>query len=238
MAPDGTASPVASTRRRRLHPGDDRGRVAAVLFGIAAVGAVVVLGVAVLSGGGLLPRLTNPFQERTIDRSQPVLLESIQDLSRYTAASGNFEVVIDIEQDRQFLPDLLFGERTLFVAAGTVDAYVDFSTITEEALTVDEEARTVHVALPWPELGPPNLDHQRSYVFAVRRGIVNRLGDLFGGGDDDARQRMLVLAEQRIAEAATESELRDRAAANTRQMLEGLLRSLGYDEVTVTFVRP
>ncbi len=233
---DGSAPPATPARRRpRLR--DDGGRVASVLFGIAAVGAVVVLGAVVFSGDGVLPRLTNPFQERTVDRSQPVLLQSIQDLSRYTAASGNFEVVIDIEEDRQFLPDLLFGERILFVAAGTVDAYVDFSTITEEALTVDEAARAVHVELPWPELGSPNLDHQRSYVFAVRRGIVNQLGDFFGGSDDDARQRVLVLAEQRIAQAAEESELRERAAANTRQMLEGMLRSLGYEEVTVTFVR-
>ena len=48
----------------------------------------------------------------------------------------------------------------------------------------------------------------------------------------------LVLAEQRIAEAAAESELRDRAQGNTRRMLEGMFSSLGFEVGTITFVTP
>jgi hypothetical protein len=38
--------------------------------------------------------------------------------------------------------------------------------------------------------------------------------------------------------AAAESELRAQAERNTRAMLEGMLRSLGYTEVSVTFRDP
>ncbi len=70
----------------------------------------------------LLPGLHNPFSERDVDRSQPVILQSIQDLSRYEAAAGNFQVVIDLEKDARFLPSVVRGQRTLFVAAGAVGA--------------------------------------------------------------------------------------------------------------------
>jgi hypothetical protein len=38
--------------------------------------------------------------------------------------------------------------------------------------------------------------------------------------------------------AADQSDLRDRAERNTRAMLETMLRSLGYSDVTVTFRDP
>jgi hypothetical protein len=207
---------------------------------VAAVGLVVVLliGIGVVRGwSGWLPELRNPFAEQTTDRSQPVMLKSIQDLSRFTAASGNFEVVIDVERDRRFIPDFVLSERTLFVAAGSVDAYVEFGGLAEDALVVDEENNTVDVTLPASQLERPNLDHERSYVFAEQRGVVNRIQDFFDG-DTDAQQRVLQLAETRIAEAATGSGLRERAEENTRKMLEGMLGALGFETVTVTFLAP
>ena len=74
-----------------------------------------------------LPHWLNPFGETTKDRSAPVVLNSIQNLSRYEAATGNYQVVVDLEKDAKFLPSQLRGERTLFVGNGNVDAYVDFS---------------------------------------------------------------------------------------------------------------
>ena len=64
----------------------------------------------------------NPFGEDTKDRSQPVLLKSLENLSDYHAATANMQVVVDVEQDARLLPSFIKGERTLFVAAGTVDA--------------------------------------------------------------------------------------------------------------------
>jgi hypothetical protein len=215
-----------------------RGRGLFRVFGALVVVAVLLIAVSAVAGWrDLLPSLPNPFAEETTDRSQPVLLRSIRDLSRFTAASGDFEVVIDMETNRRFIPDVLLGERTLFVAAGTVDAYVEFGGLANGALVVDQEQKTVELTLPHPELGPPNLDHDRSYVFAEQRGVVNRIGDLLGG-DPDGQQRVFRLAERRIAEAAEASELRERAAANTRQMLEGMLSSLGFEVVTVNFAAP
>ena len=226
------STPRAPTDRHRS------GRGLLWLVGVAGAGVVLLLGIGAVGGWrDWLPGLSNPFQEQTTDRSQPALLRSIRDLSRFIAASGDFEVVIDVENDRRFIPDVILGERTLFVAAGTVDAYVEFGGLTEGALVVDETASTVAVTLPAPELAPPNIDHERSYVFAQRRGVVNRIADLLGT-DPDRQREVILLAEQRIATAAEESELRTRAADNTKRMLEGMLRSLGFETVTVDFVAP
>jgi hypothetical protein len=46
------------------------------------------------------------------------------------------------------------------------------------------------------------------------------------------------LAERRLLAAASESELVARAEQNTREMLQSMLHSLGYTEVTVTFRDP
>ena len=203
-----------------------------LLFGLLAVLGLVVVLVLLLGRLVSLPDL-NPFDEKTTDRSQPVLLKSVRDLARFTAAEGTFQVVIDSQRDRDNVPDFLVNDRTLFVASGTVEATVDFSALGKGAVTVVDKD-TVKIKLPPPDLQRPSLDASKSYVYSQQRGLVNRLGDALGSGDDD-QQELYSLAQKRIAAAATDAELTDRAETNTRSTLEGLMGSLGYDNVTVTF---
>jgi len=91
-----------------------------------ALGAVVVL-VLALSAVHLLPQLRNPFEETTTDRSGPVLLKSITQLSRYEAASGSFQVVVDLTKHATFMPSFIEGSQTLFIGQGTDIAFVDFT---------------------------------------------------------------------------------------------------------------
>src|SRR5919112_740366 len=86
-----------------------------------AVIALAVLGGFVLLGWvrDLIPGFDNPFGEETIDRSGPAVLKSIRDLRDFRAASGHFEVIVDVEQDTRFVPDEIKGERVLFVAVGS-----------------------------------------------------------------------------------------------------------------------
>ncbi|MET8350672.1 MULTISPECIES: DUF4230 domain-containing protein [unclassified Micromonospora] len=205
-----------------------------VLLGAAALAVVVLLGV---QATGLLPEFRNPFAKEQTDRSQPPLLKSIRDLSRYVAAEGNFQVVVDTQNDRRNVPDFLLNERTLFVGAGSVEAYVDFGKIGEGAVVESADGTSVEIKLPAPQLGETNLDLEKSYVFAEQRGLINRLGDLVGN-DPNRQQQVYQLAEERITAAARDSGLSARAEENTRKMLEGLLRSLGYQQVTVTYTAP
>jgi len=173
----------------------------------------------------VLPGLKDLFGTETRDRSGPALLESIQDISRYDAASGNFQVVVDLEKDVSWVPDVIAGSRTLFVAAGSVDAYVDFGGLDENALTVDSEKHTVRVQLPDAKLAKPNLDQKKTYLYSQERGVFDRISSLF---ETEDQQELYVLAEKKIGDAAKDAGLTARAEKNTRAMLTGMFKSLGY----------
>jgi hypothetical protein len=205
-----------------------------VLRAIAVVIVLVALVFAGLQAIHKLPHWLNPFGETTKDRSAPVVLNSIQNLSRYEAATGNYQVVVDLEKDAKFLPGALRGERTLFVGNGNVDAYVDFSHIANGALTVDKTHNTVTIRMPHAQLEKANLDPKHSYVFARQRGLFNRFGDFFSSNPNQ-QQQLYVLASQKIQDAANASGLTQRADANTKSMLTNMLRALGFKTVTVTF---
>ncbi|MEV6041400.1 DUF4230 domain-containing protein [Nonomuraea sp. NPDC052116] len=198
------------------------------------VAGFLVLAVLLVVGGRLAWTWLNPLGEQAIDRSQPVLLQSIKDLSRFEAATGNFQVVVDLEKDANFLPDAIKGTRTLFVGAGGVDAYVDFSGLAGNAVTVSEDRTQATVLLPRAQLEKPNLDNSRSYVYAQQRGLFDRVQDFLSGSPGDQRE-LYLLAEKKITEAAVASDLRARADTNTKAMMTGLLKSLGFTKVTVKF---
>ena len=49
----------------------------------------------------LFPKLHNPFATQTTDRTGPVLLLSVKDLSRYVASEGNFQVLVDLQENKR-----------------------------------------------------------------------------------------------------------------------------------------
>lgn len=192
------------------------------------VGRVVVVVVVVMAAlmwlVAQVPAL-NPFTTETKDRTGPAMLQSVRDLSQYHAAEGDFQVIVDLEHDVAWVPDVIAGNRTLFVARGSVSAYVDLGTLTDKALTVDEERKTVQVRLPDPTLAKPNIDQEHTYLYSQERGVFDRVKSLFETAD---QREFYVLAEKRIGEAAEEAGLTARAERNTRQLLTGMFTALGY----------
>ncbi len=200
-----------------------------------AAGAAILL-VSLLALLGLRSIAGWPFGDKEIDRSGPAVLTAMRDLSEYHAAAGQYQVVIDIEQDAKYLPDILKGKRMIFLAIGSVDAYVDFRKLDDDAVIVSEDRRTVTIRLPKAQLSTPNVDPNQSRVLNQDLGVIDRLGGLFSDQPNPQNQQMFVLAQQRLAEAATQVGLQGRAEDNTRITLEKLMRSLGFTEVKVSFV--
>jgi hypothetical protein len=211
--------------------------VARVLIFFGVVFAVIVAACFGLRSLNVLPSFDNPFDKQTTDRSQPVLLQSMRDLSRYVAADGTFQVIVDLQDDRKYVPDWLINRRILFVGSGTVEEYVDFSSLADKALEVDNEKKTIKLTLPPPQQGDAALDLQKSYVVEENRGLLTSIGDAFKS-DTDKQQQVYQLSQQRITEAARSSGLDQRARDNTQHMLESLFTRLGYTSVTVTFTTP
>jgi len=200
---------------------------------VAAIVAAIVL-IVVLSAVHLLPQLRNPFAETTTVRSQPVILKSITNLSRYEAASGSFQVVVDLTKRSSLIPSFLEGSETLFIGQGTDIAFVDFATLKNGAITVNSDRTSVTVTLPKPQLEPAVLNVSQSYVYAQQQGLFNRIGNFFSG-NPNSQQQVYQIAQQKIQTAARQSPLLADAQKNTAGMLTGMLTSLGFQHVTVTF---
>jgi hypothetical protein len=200
------------------------------LAGLAALAVIAVL---------LVTGPLNPFGTDTKDRSQPVLLKSLENLSDYHAATANMQVVVDVEEDARLLPSFIKGERTLFVAAGTVDAAVDFRGLSRDpdAVQVSDDRRSVRLTLPAPKLLEPALDPDRTRVYDRDRGVLDRVEDALSDRPGD-EQPLYQLAEDKLAAAANEDpRLLKTAERNTRSMLEGLLRGLGFEQIRIDFRR-
>jgi Protein of unknown function (DUF4230) len=203
---------------------------------LAAIVAVLVF-VLVLSAVHLLPQLRNPFSQTTTVRSQPVILKSITNLSRYEAASGSFEVVVDLTKRTSLIPSFLAGSETLFIGQGTDIAFVDFSRLKSQAITMSADRTAVTITLPKAQLEPAVLNVNQSYVYAQQQGLFNRIGNFFSG-NPNSEQQVYQIAQQKIQTAARQSPLLTEAQKNTEGMLTGMLTSLGFQHVTVAFGAP
>jgi len=227
-------------RTRRI-PGRGATRIAGeIRRGVvgSVVGVAVVLLVALLALFGLA-RLTHwPFGSEERDRSGPAVLTAMRDLSEYHAATGQYQVLIDIQQDAKFLPDIIKGKRTIFLAIGSVDSYVDFRKLGDDAVSVSADRKSVSITLPRAQLSKPNVDPDQSRVLNQDLGVIDRLGNLFSDQPNPQNQQMYQVAEQRLADAARQVGLQKRAEDNTRATLDKLMRSLGFTTVDITFVNP
>jgi hypothetical protein len=230
----GTDQPTRSTGSlRSLRSLASRLSPLRLIATILLVVLVVLVAGLVAVVAGWRPSL-NPFQERTIDRSSPAVLRSLEDLSEYHAAGAHLEVVVDLEQDTRWIPAALKGERTLFVGVGTVDSVVDFGHLGSGAVTVSPDRRSVTVQLPNPTLSEARLDLAHSYVVARQRGVLDRVGGLLGGISND--QALYQKASAKMTDAArTDGQVIELGRKNTAAMLRGLLGALGFTDVQVTY---
>jgi hypothetical protein len=202
---------------------------------LAVVGAVAVL---VLASGFSLFDLPNPLGSTEKVKQHPVLLQELQSLSRYTAATGRFQTIVDVEQDADYLPDFLKGERVTMFAEADVEAFVDFSGLGLGAIDRSADGTTVTITIPEPELTAPRLDHDATYVATRDRGLVDRFEDALTSGEPTDDQELYQRATAQLAEASEQSELQDRAKTNTRAFLEALLADLGVERVIIAFEQP
>jgi hypothetical protein len=142
--------------------------------------------------------------------------------------------VVDLTKRSSLIPSFLEGSETLFIGQGTDIAFVDFSQLKSKAITMNANRTSVTVALPKAQLEPAVLNVDQSYVYAEQQGLFNRIGNFFSG-NPNSQQQVYQIAQQKIQTAARQSPLLTEAQKNTQAMLDGMLTSLGFRHVTVTF---
>lgn len=179
---------------------------------------------------------SNPFATKTVDRTSPAVLRSLEDLAEFNASRGHFEVVVDLEDKSQadWVPSWLAGERVLFVGVGTVDSVVSFEGLDERRLTVSPDGQSVTIRLPEPRLETPHRDLDKSYVYSRERGALNRVVGVFGDQTEDRPAYERAVAQMRSA-AGQDGQIVALGKQNTTAMLRSLMRGLGFSSVDVVF---
>ena len=105
-------------------------------------------------------------------------------------------------------------------------------------MKVSDDRRAVEIVLPPATLSEARVDLAKSRIVDTDRGIVNRVGDALSDDTNEERE-LLLLAQRKIEEAARKDRaLLALAERNTRTMLTGMLRGLGFERITIRFAAP
>jgi hypothetical protein len=125
----------------------------------------------------------------------------------------------------------LFGlidakDAILLVAVGDVVAGVDLDSMKDADVSVDWPARSARVRLPAPEVFSSTIDNSKTHVYQRTTDVLaSRKEELEGL----ARQE----AESSMRQAAIDGGILERARASAGRAIEGLVRGLGFTEVTI-----
>ena len=172
--------------------------------------------------GGLATQMAQILNPTPTILPDPItIIHDVRSLARLETIQYSIEKVVKAESGQQELW-MLFGDKLIFVAHGTVIAGVDLAKISPNDLWVD--AGTLYVRLPEPEIFVATLDNDKSYVYDRDTG-------LFTKGNVDLETLARQAAEDEIEKAALEDGILDLAASNAEYYLLRLFQALGYPEV-------
>ncbi|MEM9067692.1 MAG: DUF4230 domain-containing protein [Myxococcota bacterium] len=200
---------------------------------LQAMGWLFVAGLLLLGiiAGAIAYRIIAPTPEpeqivETIETGPDVVV-AIRDLARLETASYHVERVIDLRQQQNRFFGLVDAEDALLlVAAADVTAGIDLTELRDGDIVVDPDQHIATITLPAPQIFSAALDNERTYVHT-------RDTDLLAARDDHLETRARREAERSLQESAIEAGILDRARANGETAVRTLVRSLGYDHITI-----
>lgn len=172
--------------------------------------------------GGLATQISEVLNPTPTILPDPVsIIHDVRSLARLETIQYAIEKVVTADSGQQEL-SMLFGDKLIFVAHGTVIAGIDMTEIDQDDLRL--ENGTLYVSLPEPQIFIATLNNDRSYVY-------NRDTGLFTKGNIDLETLARQTAEDEIEKAALEDGILDIAQTNAEYYLLRLFQTLGYPQV-------
>jgi uncharacterized membrane protein (Fun14 family) len=156
------------------------------------------------------------------------IIKQVRSLARLETIQYSVEKVITAETGQESL-GILFGDRLLLVAHGTVIAGVDLTGLADSDFEMQNGQITLR--LPSPEIFVATLDNETSYVYDRQTGLLTK-------GDAQLETLARQSAEQEIRKAALEDGILSQAAVNAEAFLVRFLDKLGFSDVILVFQDP
>lgn len=179
-------------------------------------------------GAGCSKRDRGP-SEITIIEKTPDVVVALRELAFLEGMVFHTERVIDLRERQSALFRMIAAEDAiLLVAAGEVRAGVDLRALTPSAIEADIDSKRATLYLPAATISSARLDNARTYVHS-------RKTDLFASRKQDLETRARREAERSLEQAAIDAGILKKAEESVERTIEGLLRSLGFEDITVHF---
>ncbi|MCM3087120.1 DUF4230 domain-containing protein [Bhargavaea ginsengi] len=164
----------------------------------------------------------------TFTEQKGAVVQSVQELSELATAEAYTKVLVERTDNELFGQSIGIDipgtkRHLLVVIPGSVKAGIDFSSVTDDDLKVDEEAKTVRLTVPEPEfLGEPEIRFDEVEVYS-QEGLFRDRPDIQEGYD------LAEDAQKMIIEEATEQGVLTTARENAETTLKEMFSFSGYD---------
>lgn len=190
------------------------------LIGVVAIGVLV----AVRLQSPLLPPASTTV---TVVAPSVNVVLAIRDLARLETNTFHIERVVDLSDQQTRLFGLVEAkDALLLVAVGDVVAGVDLQKVGEADVTADPAQKRVTVRLPAPEIFSTTLDNDKTRVFLRKTdALAQRHEDLEGRARREAAAGM--------EKAERDGGILDRARGGADKAVRALLRSAGFEQITL-----
>ena len=191
-------------------------------LGLGVVGCALFLAGVFSQGQRARQWLSNPLGfSSQVTPSGPVVLLQMQKLARLETARFNGQAIVKSET-KGVLPISIAGDSLVFMAHGEVVAGVDLAKMSEKDVRVNGD--TVHVNLPTAEIFHTRLDSKTSEVAQRQTG-------LFSKPDINLETQARIESENRLREAALQSDILKRADENARDAVRKQLQAAGVEKL-------
>ena len=161
------------------------------------------------------------------------IVERIQNLNQLTTAQAYTKVMIEQENNELFGKEIGVDipgtkRQLLVVIPGAVKAGVDFSSVTEKNIDLNEKKKTATIYLPKAKiLGEPDIDFKKVQVFSSE-GLFRSKPDI------TEAYGLAAQAKKQMTEEATTQGVLKTAEKNAEASISEMFSLVGYD-VTVKF---
>lgn len=166
--------------------------------------------------------LFQTYRRNSLQRT--AVIKEIRELQRLETASYTIEKIIDRGATGNVFQQILFGDKILLIAHGQSIAGFDLSQFSEDDIQIS--GKNISIRLPAPEILVTTLDNSQTKVYDRTRGILNP-------GDKDLESEAREAAQNEIQYTACAGGILKQASDNGRKQLTALLKSLGFDTVTI-----
>ncbi len=202
---------------------DTTGKVLSALPWICLVTVAILL--TNWQGFSVLPFSGQWVTTQTTQEVRNLIISGLKDASDLTTVYMSTKATV-VTNQAQKLAGIPLGDTNLvYEGVGTVRAGIDISKL--EAKTVDPDHHKIHVLLPAAHITDTTLDVNRSNILAHYRNWLGPNAEL------ELQENAQREALRKIQTEACENNILEAANNNAAHLIEQILRTSGYQEITI-----